>query len=445
MSVVESNLQSNLSTLKKTVKNAVGKIKDTSAKYTDSLENFNLINTVYSNPWYFGLVELLQYGIFIYIIYKYNPFNVPTDHPAFTNVLVLLVSFLYVGLFYFLKASTPLSFLTDPDINKRKPTETAFLFKTIKTIAAFIGFVFLTLGIVWFFRHLSILTTLLHHGILFMILLLTISIIYILCKPLIANVLDKAKNQPLSLVSFILNLILFVPCLVEQFIYYLKNQYNLTSKPVWLLLFIEIILITLWVIVPILFHMMTTHDGKQLLSDPNYLNKEYTLGTFENLHADTIKTGGRFKYHYSLSAWIYINPQPPNTSSAYTKYTSLLNYGNKPNVQFNGKLNSFRVMTQTGKGDLVEIFETKDFIYQKWNNIVINYDGGTMDVFLNGELVGSRPNIAPYMTYENITGGSKDGIQGGICNVNYYNSIMKQSTILLMYKLLRDKKVPLYF
>jgi hypothetical protein len=117
-------------------------------------------------------------------------------------------------------------------------------------------------------------------------------------------------------------------------------------------------------------------------------------------------------------------------------------------VQYNGQLNSFRVMTQAGKenkGDAVEVFETKDFIYQKWNNIVINYDGGTMDVFLNGELVGSRPNIAPYMTYENITSGTNDGIQGGICNVTYYNSIMKKSTILLMYKLLRDKKVPLYF
>jgi hypothetical protein len=48
------------------------------------------------------------------------------------------------------------------------------------------------------------------------------------------------------------------------------------------------------------------------------------------------------------------------------------------------------------------------------------------------------------MTYENITSGKKDGIHGGICNVNYYNSIMKKGTIELMYKLLRDKKVPLY-
>ena len=214
-----SNIESNISIIKKTVKTAVGKIKDTGAKYTDSVENFNLVNTVYSNPWYFGFVELLQYCIFIYIIYKYNPFDVPTDHPAFTNLLVLFVSFLYVVLFYFLKVSTPLSLLTDPDINKRKPTEVEFLFKTIKTVGVFIGFVFITLGVIWLFKHLSILTTLLRHGLLFTIVLITISIIYILCKPLISNILNKAKTQPISLLSFGLNLIIFIPCLLEQFMY----------------------------------------------------------------------------------------------------------------------------------------------------------------------------------------------------------------------------------
>lgn len=416
----------------------------------------NFEKKFYSNKWYYGLVELLQYGIFILLIYKYNPFNITNDYPAFTNLLVLVVSFLYVALFYFLNernkdqgasagtsagASAGTGTGTSAGTGTGMPTESLFLGKTIKTLCAFVAFVFLTLGIMWLFKHLSILTTILHHGLLLLIILVISGIIYILCKPVINNVIDKTNKGGGSLLSFIINLIIFVPCLLEQFMLYIKNQYNLTTKPVWMLLIFEIVLISLWILVPWLFHIITTHDGKQLLNEPIYLNEEHTLGTFENLHHDTIKKNGKFNYHYSLSAWIYINPQPPNTSSAYTKYTSLLNYGNKPNIQYNGKLNSLRVLAQVGKGtgtnsgDLVEIFETKNFIYQKWNNIVINYDGGNMDVFLNGELVGSKPNVAPYMTYENITSGSNDGIQGGICNVIYYNSIMKTSTILLNYLL----------
>ena len=88
------------------------------------------------------------------------------------------------------------------------------------------------------------------------------------------------------------------------------------------------------------------------------------------------------------------------------------------------------------------IFETKNILYQKWNNIVINYDGGDMDVFLNGELVGSKPGIAPYMRYENVSVGEINGIQGGMCNVKYYNHILSKKDIKLTYKMLRDKNIP---
>ena len=172
------------------------------------------------------------------------------------------------------------------------------------------------------------------------------------------------------------------------------------------------------------------------------MNNEHTLGNFENLHAGS-SDDSKFNYHYSLSSWIYINPQPPNTSSAYTKFTSLLNYGDKPQIQFNGLKNELRIMATTGKNDLVEIYKKTDIAYQKWNNFVINYDGGNMDVFLNGELVASRPNIAPYMTYENITSGSNNGIEGGICNVMYYEHILSKGAITLAYRMLRDKKLPL--
>jgi hypothetical protein len=140
-----------------------------------------------------------------------------------------------------------------------------------------------------------------------------------------------------------------------------------------------------------------------------------------------------------------LNPQPPNTSSAYTKYTSILNYGNKPNIQYNGQLNSLRVMTIIHEDEPFEIFQTTNILFQKWNHLVINYDGGTMDVFLNGELVGTRPNIAPYMTYENVVAGADNGLQGGICNVIYYDYILSNQTIQMMYRLLRDKQEPLLF
>ena len=65
-----------------------------------------------------------------------------------------------------------------------------------------------------------------------------------------------------------------------------------------------------------------------------------------------------------------------------------------------------------------------------------------MDVFLNGELVGSRPNISPYMSYENIVVGEDKGLEGGIANVIYYDKILQKSEILMGYKSLKNLPSP---
>jgi hypothetical protein len=58
-------------------------------------------------------------------------------------------------------------------------------------------------------------------------------------------------------------------------------------------------------------------------------------------------------------------------------------------------------------------------LLQKWNDILINYSNGIMDIFLNGELVNSSNNVVPYFNLDNLTVGENDGIKGGIRNVIY--------------------------
>ena len=137
-----------------------------------------------------------------------------------------------------------------------------------------------------------------------------------------------------------------------------------------------------------------------------------------------------------------MNPQPPNTRASYTKYTNILEYGDKPVVEYNGLENSLRVRCQIVDDKYVTIFETDEIDFQTWNNIVINYDGANMDVFLNGELVGSRPGIAPYMTYENLVVGEEKGLEGGIANVIYYDKILQKSQISMAYKSLKNLPSP---
>ena len=401
---------------------------------------------IYSNPLFVGLIMLIQFIIFLVIVYKYNPYydpNKPNEYQSLTQFIVLIVGFLYVILFMFLKEKL-INKVNILSLDIETPTENSFLKRTIATLLFFIIFVLLTISIVWIFSNLSIITSIISNGLLLLLVTFIIALIYIGLKKSV----DKLFPQN-GFLSFVKNLILFIPCLLIRFAEYIKYEYKITGKPVWILLIVEIILILLWVIIPIIFKYYFDKDGSKLLDGPVYLNKKNDIGNFENLHQKNLdnKTDSKFLYHYSLSAWFTINPQPPSTSSAYTKYTSILNYGNKPNVQYNGEKNSLRVITilDNNNGEKlkeVEIFETKNILYQKWNNIVINYDGGDMDVFLNGELVGSKPGIAPYMSYENVSVGEINGIQGGICNVKYYNHILSKKDIKLTYKMLRDMNIP---
>lgn len=128
-----------------------------------------------------------------------------------------------------------------------------------------------------------------------------------------------------------------------------------------------------------------------------------------------------FNYQYSISCWIYINPQPPNTSPAYNKYSSLLNYGNKPNIMYKGRDNDLMIQMLKGEHKQIKTFHTKDLLLQKWNHIVINYVNNNLDVFLNTKLVGSEANITPFMSHDMITTGENNGIHGGIKYIYHFN------------------------
>ena len=80
---------------------------------------------------------------------------------------------------------------------------------------------------------------------------------------------------------------------------------------------------------------------------------------------------------------------------------------------------------------------------QKWHNLVINYIGGTIDIFLNGELVTSEKRMVPYKTFNSMIVGQDNGISGGICNVIYYPSYISRTKIKSNYAYLKNKNPPI--
>ena len=128
---------------------------------------------------------------------------------------------------------------------------------------------------------------------------------------------------------------------------------------------------------------------------------------------------------------------PPNTSKAYIKWTNVLNYGNKPAIQYKADENKLKVMMQTGSSSSKEITIIEDIPLQKWNHIVINNNNGTLDTFFNNKLVSSVDGEVPYIDNESVIIGEDNGIYGSVINVLYYDkplSIQKIDTLYNSFK-----------
>ena len=238
-----------------------------------------------------------------------------------------------------------------------------------------------------------------------------IAIGYILYKKFSSSKVPDKNNR---LIKLIKDIILYIPCILIDFVEFIKKQWNITTKTEWLILGGEVVVIGLGYLLPIVYQKLVTHDGVILLKEPKYLSNKYDLGTYQNLNpAD--HSGSAFNYTYSISGWFNIYGMAPNVRASANEFTDIINYSNKPRIQFNVSTNTLRIQSELshhmhkhehssttkhheiGEGievganssTIVDIFETKDIKLQKWNNIVINYDSCFMDVFLNGELVGT--------------------------------------------------------
>ena len=368
----------------------------------------------------------MQYVLTLYIFYIWNPYNISSRYPSYTIMFfqfILLINFIIY--LYFTKKKLETGTTTGNMINLENKDMVSYGMVLLCFVT-----LFATLYYIWKFSlNIQSFQTLYIYLIDFLIICGFIGILYLVIQ-------NTETPKGLDGIS---GYVMLIPFLLVTLSSYIRKEFTTVTESVWILLFIEILLILFRLLLPNIIHYLTSHDKSSLLGSPIYLNNERVLGKNESI--DLIEKK-KFLYNYSVSFWFYINPQPPNTRSSYNKYANILNYGNKPRIQFHSKDNKLRVQCVKKDETITTIYETTELQYQKWNNIVINYDAGSMDVFINGDLVGSKDNIAPFMTHEKIYSGEKRGIEGGICNVNYYEHIQSQSVISNTYQLLKNNEIP---
>jgi hypothetical protein len=235
--------------------------------------------------------------------------------------------------------------------------------------------------------------------------------------------------------------------------------------------------------------------GNQYINQPIAIDKLTNVASYQTLtdkdHPD---------YQYAISFWFYLDSFPPSTNASYNNIVSLLSYGDNPAVKYSSANNTLFITVKQKKdtndtndtNDTKETNEKEDMdietihkwkqnkekqeqsslketieevkrmtfvnetdaegnriLYrhpdvqlQKWNHVLLNYRGGTLDVFYNGELVKSAIEVVPYIKLDMLTVGTENGVSGNIANLIYFKYPLDAFTIHTLYASLKDKSPP---
>ena len=437
------------------------------------------------------------FGLFMIGIYLYNPSNILKNITGTSFTIIFFIMIYLIGMIFIY------NFFADPsDISKSYKnvgdTVASIIAEKFKDSFSKIAYVMIAFSIsismiIWMVSAIAnsqggqptpgmyILNALIVIGML--------TIVY--------NSLDTNKILPENLYfKLFWNMILYIPCLISDLADLVMSEYYKMNYFTLIIVVLEIIfIIAYWFIYPDAISKIYSDGGKVIVNESTSLASLKTVGYYRKLSGSTLldykdnqvaegsttsnnkygafdgngkvnavsgkplldASGNPMKddhgnyfmptrvntYHYCMSFWLYINPMP----SYGDRFMSLLNYGNNPNVMYNPSKNDFSVFMKSPSGDcsntdIIPIYTNMDIPLQKWFNVVLNYDSGRLDVFLNAELVKTSFDVISCIDYDALTIGENSGANAKICNLTYFQSPIDIVTIRRMYNVAKIQDTP---
>ena len=386
------------------------------------------INKIFKN--YGGYISVVLYIGLAALITNKDPYGLVSKYKALSILITLILGFFVVTLSNFVwkkdeffgpfmnaNASSNASANASASTSSKAPT----LFNWLIKAGSSLGVVLLSGLIVY-----SIFLIISNYGrflSFFYNLAFYISIIAgfgLLYKVLSPYFAGTKLNSFLELIK---NIVFYLPCVLIDVIDNIAG----TKRSIWILLAVEICAILAYFGLPYLMNSGYLKKGTILSSEPQHLNG---ISNLDKDALNDIVEISRNKMQYALSADIWIDPQPTSTSVAYTKDTNILSFGDRLRVEYNGqKPNKLLIKAMEGRNTIIA--DEPTIPLQKWNKLVLNYDHGTLDIFLNGELVHSQQNV-PYTTLASIEAGSKNGIYGGIRDIRFFEKPLSKNEMYII-------------
>jgi hypothetical protein len=292
--------------------------------------------------------------------------------------------------------------------------------------------------------------------------------------------------------------IIYIPCLFLDFLQGSQSAIGDTTRPIWIIVAIELLLIAILYGGPYLLNYIGASASQivgapvslKQLYDTNLTTQSKEIFIYHNTGVDrtpedkaaNCPAEEKMRYHYSISGWFFLN----NNVTTKNSDLEIFNFGDVPRLTYNPTKNELKlychhlrpdstVTDETSKN--TEIYNSRtnynavmkdgstsdtkrakiriltdneeldaDVPLQRWNYFVVNYDGKTMDFFLNNKLIFKSDFIMPDIQLKPITVGSTSnnrGLNGSICNFAFHKYPMTNEQIRWTYNMLKTQNPPM--
>lgn len=324
-----------------------------------------------------------------------------------------------------------------------------YMFFSVSFILLFSAFSFYS-GMFLSFSAIAILNVLLTAFIFFN----AITIIYAMFKNYVK---DNAGTQ-----SSAIKALLYIPMFFYDMFVYIFRQLKWTSNTVYILFIIEIMALLAYLSIPKLLNYYINQNANIVLPKTRFLDIPEEIGTSivnstktytKDASGNVIVVPPTPLTNYSISMWIYLNPQPINGGSK-NEYM-IFHYGNSKKDAGSPKITYSNDMLSQTSDSYHIYFSNNDtqlpyklsLPKQTWNQFVFNYTSTKVDLFINGEIKHTHEfdlnsALPTYTAIDTISIGQKDGLYGAISNIKTYTVPMTQTQIFNSYTLLMYRNPP---
>lgn len=290
--------------------------------------------------------------------------------------------------------------------------------------------------------------------------------------------------------------IIFIPCLFLDMLTSSQSAVGDTTRTIWIIVAIEILLIAILYGGPYLLNYIGA-SASQIVAAPVSLKQKYdtNLNTqspqifiYHNTGIDrtaedkaaNCPVEEKKRYNYSISGWFFLN----NMSTPVNQDLEIFDFGGVPKMTYNSSKSELKLKCNlidissnllfdasptelynsktnyntiiAGKNEnkqkqirmLIDNEEELDVSIplQKWNYFVVNYNGKTMDLFLNTKLIFKSDFIMPDIVLKPITIGdtsNNKGLNGSICNFAFHKVPLTKEQIRWTYTMFKSQNPPM--